>query len=98
MKIRNGFVSNSSSSSFIVWFPKNDNTINNEEEFKQKLIDEWYCENDYPKIVEKKLPEYRQHWADGYGMIFNNVDNNCYEGFDEVVSNMGGKWFEWEDY
>ena len=74
MKIRQGFVSNSSSSSFIVWFPKNDKTINNEEEFKQKLIDE------------------------GYGMIRNYVDNNCYDGFDEVISNMGGQWFEWEDY
>jgi hypothetical protein len=95
MKIRNGFVSNSSSSSFIVFVPKNNNTYNTYNDIKK------FFENEFEEIIENDeqylfdgLTVYKinKYIADGYGLAYINVDYDI-QNIESIIGQLCDNYF-----
>lgn len=92
MKIRSGFVSNSSSSSFIIATKDKSNPkfYFNDVDFKNFLMEqlEYEEEGAINFINDDDLSHY---FKNGYGLTVINVDNNFYDYIDDLVELFGGK-------
>ena len=95
MKIRNGFVSNSSSSSFMLFVPKSDKTINSLEEYKEYLLDTgWHDEEDIEYTINNVKDKMQVLFSRGLGFLELDVEHGCEEVIREVASTLGGEYIE----
>lgn len=80
MKIRNGFVSNSSSSSFIIIAPRNKNTINTLKDIKKYLLS--YYGEDFVKynlkdfVLSVGKDKIKEAFNNNKGFIFFECEQN----------------------
>jgi len=90
-KIRNGFVSNSSSSSFMIFLPRNDKTINDMGEFEKWLVDEYDVDNE--EMMKYFIKEYegviKSNIDKGNGFIVMEIDDNCYDSINDIAEAIG---------
>lgn len=96
MKVRNGFVTNSSSSSFIVSLPLSANVkfdIKDETSLR-KYIEEYYGD-DFDEIMQGKYPQKRyrklkQILDSGKGIVMGSISNDDYEnGIIKLLETLG---------
>lgn len=92
MKIRNGFVSNSSSSSFIIATKDKSNPrfYFNDVDFKNYLMEQLEYEEEYV-INFINDDDVNSYLKNGYGLAVIDVDNNFYDCIDDLVELFGGK-------
>jgi len=90
MKIRQGFVSNSSSSSFLVKIPlQSVNTINSIEEFYK-----WIDEDDYAEEIEKEV-DLNNIFDNGWSVVELSAEYGSEEDVFNVLNIIfGDKWKE----
>jgi len=94
-KIRNGFVSNSSSSSFIVQCKKTPESIDDLEEFNEKF-DDIFGWGKVEEWDESEISSYKEYfdfaqkcWDDGDGCLFEWIDQNATEELSDIFDKMG---------
>ena len=97
MKIRNGFVSNSSSSSFIVIAPQNDKTINSIDEYKKYLGDDMDDEDAEYYLDRDKIEKFKKHFDNNMGLIFTSVERGCEEVITNLLDSLNIEYI-WGDY
>ena len=91
MKIRNGFVSNSSSSSFMMFMPKNTKTINDMEGFKLFLLDEWGMEDEnIESYMDTHKNTIQEQFGNGNGFIMTDVEYGCEGTIKSLAADFGG--------
>jgi ArsR family metal-binding transcriptional regulator len=91
VKIRTGFVSNSSSSSFIVQCKKSDNTINAIEEFNIAFEDNVMDDEDCKEIYDEHLNLAKEAWDRGEAVLFESIDRNAVDELEDIFQKMGLK-------
>lgn len=104
MKVRNGFVSNSSSSSFVVLIPSKDGKMYSADELTHGILKS-YWEEDYEEDVNDKCNErFIKYIKDGCGAALSeinepfiykiyDVDNYAMEDFERIFDDLGFKYF-----
>lgn len=94
MKTRLGFVSNSSSSSFIVQCKPTKQSIKNEEELKVKF-DDLFGYDDEDEYIDESYKEYldfaQKCWDDGDGVLFEYIEQGVEEELSDIFDKMGLK-------
>jgi hypothetical protein len=99
VRARLGFVSNSSSSSFIVFLPKNDKTINSMEEYKQYLSDEQYLDDeDLENTMKNQEDQLQQNFDKAFGLVEAQVSHGGEEEFEDFVEKIGGECIDMENF
>ena len=92
MKIRNGFVSNSSSSSFVVAFPREPKSV---KDVKEILFVKG--QSDYPNpFVWEQTPDDEAYWpvwliAD---VVWKDIQKNGVATKEDIIESLDGGWFE----
>lgn len=95
MKIRHGFVSNSSSSSFIVFVPQNDKTFNSQEELTSELMKEWGCEEDV-EVTLSNIKNLGEDFKKNVGCVIIDAEYGCEGSLREISEKLGTKFIELE--
>lgn len=107
MKIRNGFVSNSSSSSFIVCTKKSSSAISEEvrkthfndviQFFNERIEDlKEVKRTNLVKEEENKLKYYTEKFNDGYLIIHQSIDNYYSDEIFKIFNLLGLEYEEYE--
>ena len=94
MKIRQGFVSNSSSSSFIVAFPKEPKNL---DELKEMLFVEG--QNDYPNPYPDHVSDKELFWPVDMvaSIVLNDINENGQASKKDLVESLSCGWFGYYD-
>lgn len=100
MKIRESFVTNSSSSSFIVKVPLNMNIgIINKEQLQQYFVnyygDDTFEETIQDRWCQEQYDKYKIILDGGFGIVFASISNDNYFSDIENLINELGFDFEW---
>jgi len=95
MKIRNGFVSNSSSSSFIVFIPENNKTSNNYHNIKKFFENNFGIdiESDNIGINDLTLEKIKDHINNGFGVVELDVEYDACESIGNIISTLCEDYF-----
>jgi len=88
-KFRTGFVSNSSSSSFILFVPKTDATTNNIDNIKQHFRDDGYDDEDMEYLNLNLMQDYLN---EGFGFVGEySLEYGCDDVITRICKALGGK-------
>jgi hypothetical protein len=94
-KIRLGFVSNSSSSSFLLFVPKSNKTINSREEYREYLLNcGFYDEEDAELALDSEKDKMQALFDKGLGFLDLDVEHWCEEVIREIADALGGEYIE----
>jgi len=100
VKIRNGFVSNSSSSSFLLFLPKSDKTVNDMKGFEDFLIDDWGLEGeeDMKYHIEKYEEVIQSNFDKGNGFIEASTVYGGGGEMEDLAKRLGGEIVWMDNY
>lgn len=94
MKIRNGFISNSSSSNFIVLFPNTKLTLKELQVHNKQIIEEWGDFQDHKKYIEGCQEDIEKIYnATKNNQIIEEVTlslNDDFENYENIIKKCGG--------
>jgi len=94
MKVRNGFVSNSSSSSFIVFIPENNSTVNGYNNIKNFFDHNFCIDIESDDIIEDlNLEKIKKHIKDGFGVTEIDVDYGCVDGIEDIINKLCDNYY-----
>jgi len=99
MKIRSGFVSNSSSSSFVILLDKSvTNSIDTIEELNAVFLNKYdYKDGDDNRFRKEMYEKYKEYLGRGYHLYIDEMEwGEGTDTFSEIINNLGYEII-WED-